>query len=1752
VDNNNGALSFDVLIKDNNIDEMLSKDEQRIMEFAGNVEGESQSIVSSFQNIGKTIAGLAITATLKSWVQDIINVRGEFQQLEIAFGTMLGSAEQASTLMKQLTNTAATTPFDLKGVANSAKQLLAYGESAENVNDTLIRLGNIASGLSIPLNDLTYLYGTTMVQGRLFTQDVRQFMGRGIPLVQELSKALGKTTDEINQMVTDGKIGFEEVKLVLNNLTNQGGMFYGLMEQQSKSLTGQISNLEDAWDMMLNEIGQNSEGVLSGGISAVSSLVENYDKCLQVLGTLVTLYGTYKVAVATLAVAQNKSTGITLIDNIALKARAGLFTANVQGGMQVVRTSQQMTAAQQAYTVELQKALTTEQQEQLLRNVRVAAMRELLTAEQQLYMSRLNLTTGSVEYVAAMESLLTADQRAALAKRNLTQTGTAYSVAVQQSVAATQSEVQAQMAATRQEAAALKQKQALLLEEYRASQNKIEQTRVQIALAQQEGNTTAVATLKQQQYNQLQQHAVIVKNMAATATAKEAATEKMATLAKQQGALASKQQVASDTLLATTKGILSTATKGLITSLKSLWATMIANPITAIISLVGLAASAFIMFGKRTEEETTLQGEFQESLQETYGKLNTYFAVLQNIESSSKAYQDALSQINTLCSEHHVELLKENAALDDQIAKHDELIEKIEQTTAAKLQAKYTEQAMQEMTDATTKAMDELKEAAEDAEHVVLEMTTKTNPETGLPEYVYGTVEKASENIRNASESLWEGVITMATDGSKQLAGLTGDAYTEAYNKLVSSITKAVQDATGAGKEEMEAFKPSIEEAIQSTVKAGQEAQQQVQQVNAQVQALFASWGQSFNPQPVQEDVLSTNSSFEELQKAADEAQKEIDRINNTEANVKVNSTELDDALEKLQRMQRLITMKEEGLNTENGISQRIKDLKALRAEAVIGSKEWKEYDARISKLEGKLPSTHKAAASAANKAAKQAEKAADAQQQAGQKAIEVELEVEEKRIAAIKDGYEKRKAELELEHKQELARIDKEQQELEKAYKKGGKSMPTEVSGNFDSLRNYENASYETKQAQLLHTEMEERKKQYEQYYKWVSSYGESVANEQYAKLIEQGKTYEEWLNGKVAELSGKMNSGNGLSTEEGNTLISMQGELDSIHGVTSAMDSFNESLSKAKDNAKTAGDYIANLAAKKAELQQGKTNLIGEDRAQAIAQIDKEIATQTEQLQNQLLEKYKSNAELREDVEREYQQEITWLQQHGYEEQAALAEMARVKAVSELQSEQIQGTDIWRQLFNNAQYLSGKAFTNIKEQLRKMIEQIEDSNIKDALLDQLDSLERETQGSKNPFKQLVNSIKEYQQAGDGTAEKKQKLVNMLGDVGSAADMCKQSFDSIVDGLKKLGLAGDEETQAMLGDISEMMGGISQLSKGISSGDPTAIISGGVSLITSAISLFDSTSRRIKREMKQHQKQLTVLQRMYSQVQYEVENSVGENYYTNQQKAIENLKQQQEEYQELARLEQSKKKKDRDDNKVQEYLASAEDAARQIEDIETEIRETLVQTSFKDLANDLADAWAEAFSDMEDSAESFDEIWNETISNAVKNSLKLKIIEPVVSDFTNALADYMGAHNNSVAGFDFTKWKTMLKNAGTKFTEGLQGFEEFFQDLDDSVSDASETLEGQVSSVSETTASKVAGEMTTMRIRQYEQLVVQQNIEAACVQATAAIRSCIGTLQTIAHNTSHNSELVTIRQQLVELNQKIDSDPLRAKGINY
>lgn len=261
------------------------------------IESEGKSMSSVFDSLKKATTGLGVAFglnELKNLGVQIAKTRSDFQQLEVSFKTMLGSGEKANAMLKQLTTTAATTPFGLQEVAGGAKQLLAYGIEAEKVNDMLIRLGDIASGLSIPLNDLVYLYGTTMTQGRMFTQDLRQFQGRGIPIADELAKQFGIAKSQVGEFVTAGKVGAKEVEQAIINMTSAGSQFGGLMKAQSETIGGRWSNIEDQIDMAFNEIGQNSEGFINGFLDSINYLIENYKTIGTYLGGIIASYGVWK------------------------------------------------------------------------------------------------------------------------------------------------------------------------------------------------------------------------------------------------------------------------------------------------------------------------------------------------------------------------------------------------------------------------------------------------------------------------------------------------------------------------------------------------------------------------------------------------------------------------------------------------------------------------------------------------------------------------------------------------------------------------------------------------------------------------------------------------------------------------------------------------------------------------------------------------------------------------------------------------------------------------------------------------------------------------------------------------------------------------------------------------------------------------------------------------------------------------------------------------------------------------------------------------------------------------------------------------------------------------------------------------------------------------------------------------------------------------------------------------------------------
>lgn len=323
-----GAIHFVVTGDETDLLRALSSSRSAIIASGDTAEKEGAKIEQMFKRATSSVFAFFSAAQATSFVKSMATVHGEFQQIEIALETILGNEREAATLMNQLRETAAKTPLDMKGIANGAKQLLAYGEDAATVNETLIKLGNIAAGLSQPLGDLVYLYGTTMTQGRLYTQDFNQFVGRGIPMIKELAEYFGVAESEVRGLVEAGKVGFPEVQAVISSLTEEGGMFFNLMEKQSTSVIGKISNLGDAWDAALDKMGESSEGFIYTGIEGLTYLVEHYDTVLKILGTLVTAYGSYKAALIAINAIQKVSA--TVAATRALLAQTQMLTRATQ------------------------------------------------------------------------------------------------------------------------------------------------------------------------------------------------------------------------------------------------------------------------------------------------------------------------------------------------------------------------------------------------------------------------------------------------------------------------------------------------------------------------------------------------------------------------------------------------------------------------------------------------------------------------------------------------------------------------------------------------------------------------------------------------------------------------------------------------------------------------------------------------------------------------------------------------------------------------------------------------------------------------------------------------------------------------------------------------------------------------------------------------------------------------------------------------------------------------------------------------------------------------------------------------------------------------------------------------------------------------------------------------------------------------------------------------------------------------------
>lgn len=480
-----------------------------------------------------------------------------------------------------------------------------------------------------------------------------------------------------------------------------------------------------------------------------------------------------------------------------------------------------------------------------------------------------------------------------------------------------------------------------------------------------------------------------------------------------------------------------------------------------------------------------------------------------------------------------------------------------------------------------------------------------------------------------------------------------------------------------------------------------------------------------------------------------------------------------------------------------------------------------------------------------------------------------------------------------------------------------------------------------------------------------------------------------------------------------------------------------------------------------------------------------------------------------------------------------------AQAKALSSLASDELMKSPNWNKLFDDLDSVATKEI----EKLIALIEQNEvalgvklsPEDLK-VIKDKLQDAKKEVE-TRNPFKALVNGIKEYSSATDDEAKKK-SFTKMFEGASASIDLVGGAFDAVVGGLEKMGVSMDDQTKAVLNDISGIAQGASTLAQGIATGNPLAIIQGSIDIISNGIDLiWGSKDRKIEKQINQHKEAVEALTVAYSDLERAVDKALGGDTYRNQKQMIANLEMQRAQYLSMIRLEQDKKKTDKD--KIKEYQDAYKEAGQAIEDILETISNDILQTNAKDFADQLGDAIVEAFGKGEDAATSFGDTVNSIMKNAILNQLKKNFLEKQLAPILKQLEDDMGYWNGNNFVFDGlseeeqARFKAQISTIGQNFNSALEVYGDLFKNITDEVKDTS--LTGSIKGVSEETASVLVGQMNAIRINQAESLTV--------------LRNQLMVLNQIAANTSYNKYLLDIRNDMNSIRNS--SGDLRAIGFH-
>ena len=548
--------------------------------------------------------------------------------------------------------------------------------------------------------------------------------------------------------------------------------------------------------------------------------------------------------------------------------------------------------------------------------------------------------------------------------------------------------------------------------------------------------------------------------------------------------------------------------------------------------------------------------------------------------------------------------------------------------------------------------------------------------------------------------------------------------------------------------------------------------------------------------------------------------------------------------------------------------------------------------------------------------------------------------------------------------------------------------------------------------------------------------------------------------------------------------------------------------------------------------------------DRAKQIRtkKYEKDKKTGGDDEYSRMLKDYGSFEQRKQAIIDEYDERRRRALEHGNEELAASLDKLAAKALSDLASKELTGSDMWAQLFGNLDEMATSQIEVLIQQIESRFKELSGifdpvdlAKIREKLNEARDVLTKD-----NPFKQMGEALREiFNSAGDDSAESAEKIKRNWKKLGKATEKSFQFVKDAVDSAAFLKDALGEVGETAIGSLQTVAVMAVSVAAAIATAEKASII---LTIIQAALavvqavvnvigSIISSKNKKIEQEIKRHNEAVDRLKNGYNGLQHAISKALGTDTYTKQKEAIENLKQQQQHLKKMWELEESKTRKKRDSKKIEEYKEQYKQAEREIQDTLDNMKEDLLQTDAKSFADELGDALVEAFGKGESSAKAFEKTVDTMMQNMVKNMLKKRYLEKQASGVLDGLASFMDKGGTPTDEM-IEATKSQLEGVAKNYSEKLKTFEKLFKVAPDD----NKTLTGAVKGVTEQTASVVAGQLNAIRMVQKE----------TAAQMTTVLFHLSGIDRHTAETAENTRYLKAIHDRLM---RQSASDPLRAQG---